>query len=480
MIPIKYDSHMTHVKNDLTSLTLTEAKNMVAAKEVSRAELYAALNQKIDSENSEYNIYLSMNESALEEAQAVATDNPNSPLAGLPIAVKDNFATKGLRTTASSTVLDTFIPAYDATAVSKLKAAGAIMHGKTNMDAWAHGSSTETSQYGTTLNPRNPAHLPGGSSGGSAAAVAADLALAAIGTETAGSIRLPAAWCGTVGLKPTYGRVSRAGIVAMASSTDSPGPITKTVEDAALLLTHMAGHDKYDGTTTAQELPNLTPALTQGIKGLKIGVIYLDYPELSPIKPQYETALKVLEAAGAHVETVQAFDPKYAISVYTVVQRGEVSSNLGRYDGIRFGNDRSYFGDEALRRIMLGTFTLSKGYADQYYNLAQKVRTLFIQDFERLFAKYDVLVAPTTPTYALKVGASEESNMFGELMDVLVEASSIAGLPGITVPCHRDPNTNLYLGLNIMAPMWREDSCIQVAAEYERSTNWNSWLHPHK
>jgi aspartyl-tRNA(Asn)/glutamyl-tRNA(Gln) amidotransferase subunit A len=241
------------------------------------------------------------------------------------------------------------------------------------------------------------------------------------------------------------------------------------------LLNHIAGYDPYDGTTSKQSVPDFTQYLNKGIKDLRVGAMYFNYPELSPVMEQYNDALKVLEDAGAIVEPVTAMDPRHAISVYTVVQRGEVSSNLGRFDGVRYGHDRSFFGDEARRRIMLGTFTLSKGYSDQYYTLAQKVRTLFIQDFERLFSKYDILVGPTNPTYALKVGASAESNMFGELMDVLVEASSIVGLPGITVPCHRDPQTNLFLGLNIKAPMWREDLCIQTAAAYEAATTWNTW-----
>lgn len=465
---------MTQLPSDLTTLTLTQAIEAIKSGSISHAELYTALNEKIAAKDSEYNIFLTLNDAAQKESETLAAKD--LPLAGLPITFKDNFATRGLRTTASSTVLDTFIPQYDATATRKLKEVGGVVQGKTNLDAWAHGSSTETSQYGRTLNPRNPEHLPGGSSGGSAAAVAADFCIASVGTETAGSIRQPSAWCGVVGLKPTYGRVSRAGIVAMASSTDSPGPITKTVADSALLLNHMAGTDPYDGTTSPQSVPDFTAVLNKGVKGLKIGAMYFDYPELAPIKKHYEAALKVLEEAGAIVEPVEAMDPRYAISVYTVIQRGEVSSNLARFDGIRYGNDRSFFGDEARRRIMLGTFTLSKGYADQYYTLAQKVRTRFIEDFNRLFQTYDVLIGPTAPSYAMKIGASEESNMFGELADVLVEASSIVGLPGISVPCYRDPATNLFLGLNIQAPMWREDLCIQTAATFEQATNWNTWL----
>lgn len=452
------------------TLTLKQYLEKVASGELTAATVLADC-VAATQEHKELNIYVTEHEvSAAEQSQAAT-----KPLAAAPLAIKDNIATKGIRTTASSTVLDSYIPAKDATISKKLKDAGATFIGKANLDAWAHGSSTETSQYGRTLNPRNPEHLPGGSSGGSAAAVAADTCIAAIGTETAGSIRQPAAWCGVVGLKPTYGRVSRSGVVAMASSTDSPGPITKTVEDAAILLNHLAGHDKYDGTTSPQAVPDYTQALGKSLKGLRVGVLYEDIPGLEIVTPHIKKAAEVLAKLGATVESAHALDPNYAISVYTVVQRAEVSSNLARFDGVRYGNDRSYFGDEARRRIMLGTFTLSKGYADQYYNTAQKVRTAFIQDFEKLFKKYDVLISATSPSFAKKIGVSEDAAMFGELEDMLLEPSSITGLPGISVPCYRDPDTNLYLGLNIMAPMWQEARVITVADAYERATDWNEW-----
>lgn len=454
----------------LNTLTLTETLKKLKAKEISLAELYADTRQSM--KDQQYlNAVLTINEEMEQEAAAVT----QSPLMGVPIAVKDNFSTKGLRTTASSTLLNEFIPQYDSTVVKKIKAAGGVVSAKTNLDAWAHGSSTETSQYGRTLNPRNTEHLPGGSSGGSAAAVAADLCIASIGSETAGSIRQPSAWCGTVGLKPTYGRVSRYGVVAMASSTDSPGPITKTVEDAALLLNYIAGHDENDGTTSTQPIEDYTAAIGKPIKGMKIGVIYTDIEGLGEAKTHFVDQLKVLEELGAHVEFADAMDPHHAIGVYTVVQRSEVSSNLARYDGIRYGNDRSYFGEEAKRRIMLGTYTLSKGYADKYYLLAQKVRTLFLQDYARLFGKYDILISLSSPGYAKKIGASEGSAMFGELEDMLIEPSSIAGLPGISVPCYRDEKKNLYLGMNIMAPMWQESRMISVADAFEKNTAWNLW-----
>jgi aspartyl-tRNA(Asn)/glutamyl-tRNA(Gln) amidotransferase subunit A len=454
----------------LNTLTLKQTLDKLEKKEISLAEVYADVRKSL-SQNEKINAYLTLNEQMEQDGKS----SENLPLKGIPLAIKDNFCTKGLRTTASSTLLDNFIPQFESTVTKRLKEAGASFIGKTNLDAWAHGSSTETSQYGRTLNPRNTEYLPGGSSGGSAAAVAADMCIAAMGTETAGSIRQPSAWCGTVGLKPTYGRTSRYGVVSMASSTDSPGPITKTVEDAAILLNHFAGHDSHDSTTSTQAVPDYTKALNKSVKNMKIGVLYMDQPGLQEIKASFEQQLKVFEELGANVENAQAMDPNHAIGVYTVVQRAEVSSNLARYTGVRYGNDRSYFGDEAKRRIMLGTFTLSKGYSDQYYLSAQKVRTLFIQDYSKLFAKYDVLIAPTSPGYAKKVGASESSTMFGELEDLLVEPSSIAGLPGINVPCFHDPITNLYLGMDIIAPMWQEEKIISVADAFEKNTSWNSW-----
>lgn len=454
----------------LNTLTLKTALDKISKNEITAQEVINDVKVAIAKENEKLNVYLTMN-----EVDSAAEDQKNTPLKGLPIAVKDNICTRDLRTTASSAVLDDFKPQYDATISEKLKTAGGYIIGKTNLDAWAHGSSTETSQYGRTLNPRNLEHLPGGSSGGSAAAVAADLCIAALGTETAGSIRQPSAWCGTVGLKPTYGRCSRYGVIAMASSTDSPGPIGKTVEDTAILLNTIAGHDPYDGTTTNQKTPDFTSFLDQDIKGMKIGVIYTELEGLEDVSQILLEQVKVFEKLGAIVEIAKAMDPHHSIGVYTIVQRGEVSSNLGRFDGIRYGNDRSYFGHEAKNRIMLGTYTLSKGYADQYYNTAQKVRTLYIEDYKRLFEKYDVLISLTSPGFAKKIGASEGSAMFGELEDMLVEPSSIAGLPGISVPCYHDLKTNLYLGMNIMAPMYREDLVIKAGDAFEKNTKWNSW-----
>jgi len=455
----------------LNKLTLAQTIRDLKNKKFSHRELYQDLNQAISQQNKDLNVYLTLDEQALDKAEELL----NTPLAGVPIAIKDNFCTRDFRTTASSKVLENFVPQFESTVTEKIKQAGGVIIGKTNMDAWAHGSSTETSDFGRTLNPRNTEHLPGGSSGGSAAAIAADLAITAIGSETAGSIRQPSAWCGTVGLKPTYGRVSRYGVASMASSTDSPGPITKTVEDAAMMFNIIAGHDPLDGTSSAQTPPDLTQSLNTSIKGLKIGVIYQDIAGVEFANEKLMEQLKVLEKLGATVEKAQAMDPRYAIGVYTVVQRGEVSSNLARYSGVRYKNDRSAFGAEAKRRQMLGTYTLSKGYAEKYYELAQKVRTLYINDLNNLFKEYDLLVAPTSPGFAKKIGITEGQAMFGELEDMLVEASSLAGLPGLNVPYYHDEKTNLFLGMNIMAPMWREDLMVQVGDAFEKNTAWNTW-----
>lgn len=455
---------------------------MLKKKEISHAQLYKDIESAIAEKNASLNIYLSQDPKALEKAK----DQLDFPLAGVPVAVKDNFLTVGLTTTASSNVLKAFMPPYESTVTKKLKKAGGVIIGKTNMDAWAHGSSTETSDFGPTKNPLNPDYLPGGSSGGSAAAIASDTCIVSLGSETAGSIRQPAAWCGVVGFKPTYGRVSRAGVVSMASSTDSPGPIGKTVEDCAILMNHIAGSDKYDATSSTRIVPDFTKSLGGKVKGMRVGLCYTDHPHLkdTPAAKALEEAGKVFESLGCEVDLVPISDnakkgtilnPQYAIGVYTVVQRSEVSSNLARYDGVRYGNPRASFGAEAKRRIMLGTFTLSRGYADKYYVKAGKVRNLYIQNYRDLFTSYDVLISPTSPGYAKKIGSSYESPMFGELEDMLIEPSSISGLTGISVPCFRDPVTNLPIGLNITADQWQEENVFKAAFAYEQATEWNPW-----
>jgi aspartyl-tRNA(Asn)/glutamyl-tRNA(Gln) amidotransferase subunit A len=467
----------------LNTLTLTETISKLKAKEISHSELYKDVLSEIEKKNKELNSYLSLNKSALKEAETKL----DAPLAGAPIAVKDNFLTVGLPTTASAKLLEGFMPPYESTVTARLKKAGGVVIGKTNMDAWAHGSSTETSDFGPTKNPHNTAHVPGGSSGGSAAAVAANLCVASLGSETAGSIRIPSAWCGTVGFKPTYGRVPRTGVVAMGSSLDSPGPITKTVEDAALLLNIIAGKDVYDATSLDKPVPNYLSSIKKGVRGFKVGICYMDHPDLkgSQVAESVKQAGKLFETHGAIVDMIPISDqlksnailtPDYAIGVYTIIQRSEVSSNLARYDGVRYGLDRSFFGEEAKRRIMLGTFALSKGYADRYYVVAEKIRNLYIVNFRQLFSTYDILLSTPTPGFALKLGESEGNPMFGELIDVLNEPSSLAGITSISIPCFWDQELKLPLGLSISADHLQEEKVLRAAYVYEQHTKWNPWV----
>ena len=391
-------------------------------------------------------------------------------LYGIPIAVKDNFCTRELRTTAASKVLDNFTPVYESTVTKRLKEAGALVLGKTNLDAWAHGSSTETSDYGPTKNPFDTSRVPGGSSGGSAAAVAAYLVPASIGSETAGSIRLPAAWCGVVGLKPTYGRVSRYGVVAMGSSWDCPGPMTRNVQDAALLLQVMAGFDPYDATASDKPVGNYLESIEKK-KAYTIGITdeYFDGVE-EEIAKKISDCIDIFKKMGHQIKKIKLIHPKYAISVYTILQRAEVSSNLSRYDGIRYGNNRSYLGSEAKRRIMLGTYTLSHGYYDAYYKKAEKVRSLIQTDFENVFNDVDLIVAPATPVSAVKLGDWEKYPFFGETMDVLDEPASAAGIPAISIPVGID-SQGMPIGMQIMGRHFDEETILNLAYQFERETN---------
>ena len=455
---------------ELNKLTLQQAIKGIKEKKFSSTELVFDCLTKIEQLEPILNAFVTVNkDQALEQSKNI---DITKPLAGIPIAIKDNFCIKGIRTTASAKLLDKYTAQYTSTVVQKLIDAGAIVIGKTNMDAWAHGSSTETSDYGPTKNPWNPKHLPGGSSGGSAASVASDEVITSIGSETAGSIRQPSAWCGTVGLKPSYGRVSRYGVIAMGSSMDCPGPITKTVDDAALILSIISGHDPKDATSIPESSWQI-PAPLKDLKGLKIGLPKAYFPE--GIKPAVKEAVlnasKTLEKLGAEIIELDVLDPKYAIAVYTVLQRSEVSSNLARFTGIRYGEPRSAFGDEAIRRIMLGTYTLSSGYYDAYYLQAQKVRTLIIEDFEKQFKKVDAIIGPTSPTTALALGATEGQSMFGELEDMLVEPSTLAGLPGISVPCGF--SDGLPIGLQIITPQLREDLAVNIARLFESNTDYH-------
>lgn len=442
---------------------------LLKKKQISNEELFIYFVRRIKKYNQDLNAFLTVVD-RINRTNRTGETRKEGILAGIPIAVKDNFCTQGIRTTASSKVLDNFIPPYDATVVKRLKNDGGLILGKTNMDAWAHGSSTETSDYGTTRDPWDLKRVPGGSSGGSAASVAAYLAPVAIGSETAGSIRQPAAWCGLVGLKPTYGRISRYGLIAMGSSLDCPGPMTTTVEDAALLLQILAGKDQFDATTSSVKVPEYLDHLKQKSK-LIIGVADEYFEGVNQeIKERVLQSIKIFEKLGHRVKKVKLIHPKYAISVYTVIQRAEVSSNLSRYDGIRYGNDRSFFGQEAKRRIMLGTYTLSYGYYDAYYKKAEKVRSLIKEDFYQVFKEVDVIIAPTTPMTALKIGEWEKFPFFGELMDVLNEPAAVAGLPAINLPVGLDSN-NLPIGMQIIGRHFDEETVLNLAYQFEKETD---------
>ncbi len=463
---------------NLNKLTIVEAKEGLKTKKFSSVELTSACFEQIKRVEPKINAFVTLNEEnalkSAKNADALLAKGDDLPLLGVPISIKDNFCTQNLRTTASSKVLEDFIPPYNATVVQKLVDAGATVLGKTNLDAWAHGSSTETSDFGTTKNPWNTDYLPGGSSGGAAASIAADECIAAIGSETAGSIRQPASWCGVTGLKPTYGRVSRYGVIAMASSLDCPGPITKTVEDTVLMLQVLAGKDSFDATTSSLNVPTYIDALQKDIKGMTIGVSDDYFEGVDPeVTKVVETAIAYLEKFGAKIKKLKLFPPTYAIAVYTIIQRAEVSSNLARYDGVRFGFGRERFGDEAKRRIMLGTYTLSAGYYDQYYNKALKVRTKIIEDFEQALKEVDVIVSPTSPSPALPVGSSKNHPMFGEMADVLVEPSTIAGLPGINIPCGFSKDM-LPIGFQIIGSQFSEEKIISVAQMYQKATDFHT------
>lgn len=444
--------------SDLYGKTVVELRQLIGRGEVSSNEITSFFKNRIETLNKKLNAFLTINPAE------------NSTKA-IPMAIKDNFCTKGLRTTASSKVLDNYIPPYESTVTQKTQSSGFYTLGKTNMDAWAHGSSTETSAYGPTLNPWDLDRVPGGSSGGSAAAVSAYLVPAAIGSETAGSIRLPAAWCGVVGMKPTYGRVSRYGVIAMGSSWDCPGTLTLSVEDAALILGKIAGKDPYDATSIDAPVDNFLEAIKEK-RSYTIGIVedYFDGID-DDVRKAIDKSIKVFEGLGHKIKRIKLMSPDYSISVYTILQRAEVSSNLGRYDGIRYGNNRSAFGNEAKKRSMLGAYVLAHGYYDQFYKRGQKVRTLIIEDFKKAFKEVDILLAPTTPGTALKLGESDKYPFFGELMDKLLEPASAAGLPAISIPCGLD-SKEMPIGMQLVGNYLRESDVLNLAYQFEKETSY--------
>lgn len=461
---------------NLNNLTIQQALSGFKNKDFSCVDLASNCFSKIKRHDNQINSFITLNEqNALEEAKEIDNNYQNRPLEGIPIALKDIYCTKDLKTTAASKVLTDFVPQYDATVVRKLKEAGAIIIGKTNLDAWAHGASGENSDFGPTKNPWDLSKVPGGSSSGSAAALACDMCMASGGTDTGGSIRQPASFCNLVGLKPTYGRVSRFGIIAMASSLDTVGHFTKTVWDSAKYLEATAGHDPLDGTTPEVKVPKYTDLLYKktNIKGLKIGLPkeYFVKGLDSQVENITKTAIKKLESLGVEIVEISLPNTEYGIAVYYIIMSSEVSSNLGRYDGIRYANDRSCFSDEAKRRIMLGTYALSAGYYDAYYKKAMKVRTLLRQDFSKAFEKVDCIATPVSPTPAFELGAKQDPlQMY--LADIFTAPASLAGLPGLSVPCGFTKE-KLPVGLQLLGPQFREDLLFQVGHVYEQNTDWH-------
>lgn len=478
---------------NLTALTLEEASEKLRRRELSSTELTEAVFQRIAAVDDKVRAYLTLaRESALAQAKKaddmLKGDQGASPLMGIPIAIKDNFLTRGLRTTCASKILGDFAPPYDATAVRKLRDAGAVITGKTNLDEFAMGSSAENSAFFPTRNPWALDRIPGGSSGGSAAAVAADECIAALGTDTGGSIRQPAACCGVVGLKPTYGRVSRYGIIAFASSMDQAGPLTKSVKDSALLLQAIAGHDPADSTSADRAVPVYADRWSGDTKNLRIGIPREYF--ISGMQPEVDQALhsaiRELGKNGAAIEEISLPHTEYAVAVYYIVATAEASSNLARYDGMRFGfradakdltetyriSRDEGFGAEVKRRIMLGTYVLSAGYYDAYYLKAQRVRTLIRNDFEEAFGRADVIVTPTSPTTAFKLGEKTQDPLQMYLSDIYTISANLAGLPALSLPCGFD-RQGMPIGMQIIGKRFDESTVLRVAHAYEQATEWH-------
>jgi len=474
-------------------LTIHEAHDRLAAGETSALELTEALLERIVARDDHVQAYLTLTpEEALDQARAAderRAEGEDTPLLGVPLAIKDVLCTKGIPTTCGSRMLESFVPPYDATAVARLKAAGAVLLGKTNTDEFAMGSSTENSAFFTTHNPWDLDRVPGGSSGGSAAAVAADECLGALGTDTGGSVRQPAGLCGVVGLKPTYGRVSRYGLVAFASSLDQVGVLAKDVTDAAILLGSIAGHDAQDSTSLDAPVPDYAGALTGDVRGMRVGMpkeYFVDgvQPEVGAA---VHAAVGVLAEMGAEVQEVSLPHTDYALPVYYLIAPAEASANLARYDGVRYtlrvgdgGLIEMYkssrgkgFGSEVKRRIMLGTYALSAGYYDAYYLKAQKVRTLIKSDFDAAFEQVDVVIAPTSPTTAFRIGEKVEDPLQMYLSDVFTLSANLAGVCGMSLPCGFD-TAGLPIGLQVMGPALGEEQVLQVAYAYERATDWHT------
>jgi aspartyl-tRNA(Asn)/glutamyl-tRNA(Gln) amidotransferase subunit A len=477
---------------DYTGLSIHETHDLLKSRQFSSVELTRAYLERISRVDPEVKAFVTVtDELALEEAEEadrLLAQSAASPLTGIPVLVKDVICTRGVRTTCSSKILENLIPPYDATVVEKLKACNAVLIGKANMDEFAMGSSTENSAFFPTHNPWDLSRVPGGSSGGSAAGVAAGEAVCALGSDTGGSIRQPAGFCSVVGFKPTYGRVSRYGLVAFASSLDQIGPLTRDVTDCALVMNAIAGYDRRDSTSVPQPVPDYTQSLNSDLKGLRLGVPKEYFVEgmQAEVTAAVEAAIKQLEELGAEVDReVSLPHTPYALAVYYIIAPSEASANLARYDGVKYGfsyqapsmwesmeKTRQYgFGAEVKRRIMLGTYALSAGYYDAYYLKAQKVRTLIRREFDQAFEKYDALVTPTSPTVPFKIGERVDDPLQMYLSDVCTLPINIAGLPGISIPAGFADG--LPIGMQIIGKHFNEETILKIAHAYEQSTDWH-------
>lgn len=473
----------------LLEQSLTDLHKLLQKKEVSSLDLVEESYKRIKEVDGSVKAFLTLDEeNARQKAKGHDAEGPATILSGMPIAIKDNIVTKGLKTTCASKILGNFDPIYNATVMDKLEQAGTITIGKLNMDEFAMGSSNENSHYQVTRNPWDLDRVPGGSSGGSAAAVAAGEVLFSLGSDTGGSIRQPAAYCGVVGMKPTYGRVSRFGLVAFASSLDQIGPITRNVEDNAHLLSAICGLDPMDSTSANVEVPDFAKGLTGDMKGMRIGVPkeYLGEGVGEAARNSVRSALEVLEKQGAVIEEVSLPHSKYALAAYYLLSSSEASANLARFDGVRYGYRAEQaeglidlykktraegFGDEVKRRIMLGTFALSSGYYDAYYKKAQKVRTLIKKDFEAVFEKYDLIVGPTAPTPAFKIGEKIDDPLTMYANDILTIPVNLAGVPAISLPCGFE--NGLPLGLQIIGRHFDETTIYKAAYAFEQATDYH-------
>lgn len=480
--------------SELNKKTISELSTLLKKKECSSVEITQDVINAIEAQDAKIGAYLTLDtEMALQMAEAADAqrmDGETGKLLGIPLAIKDVLNVTGQPCTCASKILQGYTAPYDATAITKLRDAGTVFCGRVNMDEFAMGSSTENSAYQNTKNPWNTEHVPGGSSGGSAASVAADLAIAALGTDTGGSIRQPAAFCGCVGLKPTYGRISRYGLTAFASSLDQIGPITKDVRDAALLLEAMSGADKMDSTSVDAPVPDFSDLLnsTADLKGMKLGLPKEYFVE--GMDPEVEASIKAAvahcESLGAEIIEVSLPHTQYAISVYYILATAEASANLARFDGIRYGlrvdgsdpidlygkTKAAGYGPEVKRRIILGTYVLSSGYYDAFYGRAQKVRTLIRNDFAAAFQQCDAILAPTSPSPAYKIGEKSDDPLKMYLDDILTTPASLAGIPGMSVPCGFS-KAGLPIGLQIIGPDFGEETILKVGYAYEQSTGWH-------